>query len=67
MMKSEERTRQEIEYLETNYMTKLEKLKDEKEQIENQYKKEIHNLKVTFFIFYINSIICKYLYAFLYN
>ncbi|XP_034172521.2 fas-binding factor 1 twitchy isoform X1 [Osmia lignaria lignaria] len=45
MMKSEERTRQEIECLETDYMTKLEKLKDEKEQIENQYKEEIHNLK----------------------
>nr|XP_012141789.1 PREDICTED: fas-binding factor 1 homolog [Megachile rotundata] len=45
LMKSEEQTRQEIECLEADYMAKLEKIKDEKQQVENQYKEEIHNLK----------------------
>lgn len=48
--KSEERVKHEIEYLETDYITKFEKLRDEKLQLENQYKEEIHNLKVKCFI-----------------
>ena len=44
--KSEERVKQEIERLEVDYMTKFEKLRNDKLQIENQYKEEIHNLKV---------------------
>ncbi|CAK9806561.1 Fas-binding factor 1 [Anthophora quadrimaculata] len=43
--KLEEKVKQELEYLETDYITKLEKLKDEKLQIEKQYKEDIHNLK----------------------
>ncbi|XP_026674240.1 protein CROWDED NUCLEI 4-like, partial [Ceratina calcarata] len=45
LLKSEERVKQDMEYLEINCATKLEKLRDEKLQTENQYKKEIHNLK----------------------
>ncbi|XP_076652658.1 fas-binding factor 1 twitchy [Halictus rubicundus] len=45
MLKFEERVRQEIEVLETDYIAKLEKLRNEKVQMENLHKEEIHNLK----------------------
>jgi hypothetical protein len=37
---------QELECLETDYETKIEKLKNEKLQIETFYKGEIQNMKV---------------------
>lgn len=37
---------QELEYLETDYEAKIEKLKNEKMQTETFYKEEIQNLKV---------------------
>lgn len=37
---------QELEYLETDYEAKIEKLKNERIQIETSYKEEIQNLKV---------------------
>lgn len=39
---------QELEYLETDYEAKIEKLKNERMQIETFYKEEIQNLKVYF-------------------
>ncbi|XP_076382404.1 fas-binding factor 1 twitchy isoform X2 [Megalopta genalis] len=45
MLKFEERVRQEIEVLETDYIVKLEKLRNDKIQMENLHKEEIHNLK----------------------
>jgi len=42
----EKRMQQELECLETDYETKIEKLKNEKLQIETFYKEEIQNLKV---------------------
>ncbi|KZC04219.1 hypothetical protein WN55_02108 [Dufourea novaeangliae] len=45
ILKFEEKTRQDAEILETDYMAKLEKLRNEKVQMENLYKEEIHNLK----------------------
>ena len=44
-IKLEERAKQEIESLETDYIAKFEKLRNEKVQIENFYKEEIHKLK----------------------
>lgn len=41
---------QELECLETDYETKIEKLKNEKMQIETLYKEEIQNLKVQIFV-----------------
>lgn len=40
---------QELECLETDYETKIEKLKNEKMQVETVYKEEIQNLKVQIF------------------
>ncbi|XP_078044064.1 fas-binding factor 1 twitchy isoform X1 [Augochlora pura] len=45
MLKFEERVRQEIEVLETDYIAKLEKLRNDKIQMENLHKEEIYNLK----------------------
>ncbi|XP_076220732.1 fas-binding factor 1 twitchy isoform X2 [Nomia melanderi] len=45
MLKFEERIRQETEVLETNYIAKLEKLRNEKIQMENLHKEEIYNIK----------------------
>lgn len=42
----EKRMQQELECLETDYETKIEKLKNEKMQTETFYKEEIQNLKV---------------------
>lgn len=42
----ERRMQQELECLETDYEAKIEKLKNEKMQIETSYKEEIQNLKV---------------------
>ena len=52
IIKSEERVKQEIERLEVDYMTKFEKLKNDKLQIENQYQEEIQNLKVKYRLIY---------------
>lgn len=41
---------QELECLETDYEAKIEKLKNEKMQIETFYKEEIQNLKVQIFL-----------------
>lgn len=43
---------QELEYLETDYETKIEKLKNERIQTEAFYKEEIQNLKVRSFLKY---------------
>ena len=51
MIKLEERTKQEIDSLETDYIAKIEKLRNEKVQVEDFYKEEIHKLKV--FIIYL--------------
>lgn len=58
MIKLEERTKQEIESLETDCIAKFEKLKNEKVQIENFYKEEIHKLKV--FIIYLVLCVCTH-------
>lgn len=48
----EKRMQQELEYLETDYETKIEKLKNERIQVEAFYKEEIQNLKVRSFLKY---------------
>lgn len=42
----EKRMQQELECLEADYEAKIEKLKNEKVQIETFYKEEVQNLKV---------------------
>lgn len=49
-LKLEERAKQEVEVLEVDYTTKFEKLKNDKTQMENLYREEIHNLKVNNFL-----------------